>query len=103
MLGQPAPEGASRSQIARRGIMLVLSSPSGAGETTLSRLLLERDAAIELSVSVTTGRPRLGEIDGKDYHFIDDDRFDEMVARRELLEWARVFGNRYGTPRVPVE
>jgi guanylate kinase len=103
MLEQPAREAASQSEIARRGIMLVLSSPSGAGKTTLSRLLLERDAAIELSVSVTTRRPRLGEIDGKDYHFIDDDRFDEMVARRELLEWASVFGNRYGTPRAPVE
>jgi guanylate kinase len=103
MLEQPAREAASQSEIARRGIMLVLSSPSGAGKTTLSRLLLERDAAIELSVSVTTRRPRLGEIDGKDYHFTADDRFNEMVARGELLEWARVFGNRYGTPRAPVE
>jgi guanylate kinase len=84
-------------------MILILSSPSGAGKTTLSRLLLERDAAIELSVSVTTRRPRLGEIDGKDYHFTADDRFNEMVARGELLEWARVFGNRYGTPRAPVE
>jgi guanylate kinase len=89
--------------IARRGIMLVLSSPSGAGKTTLSRMLLERYATIELSVSVTTRPPRPGEIDGKDYHFIDRARFDRMVAGGELLEWAEVFGNCYGTPRAPVD
>jgi guanylate kinase len=89
--------------VARRGIMLVLSSPSGAGKTTLSRLLLERDPNIELSVSVTTRKPRPGEIEGRDYHFIDRARFDAMVAGGELLEWAEVFGNRYGTPRAPVE
>ena len=89
--------------IARRGIMLVLSSPSGAGKTTLSRLLLERDRTIALSVSVTTRKPRPGEIDGTDYHFIDGARFDAMVARAELLEWAEVFGHRYGTPRAGVE
>jgi guanylate kinase len=89
--------------IARRGIMLVLSSPSGAGKTTLSRLLLERDRNIALSVSVTTRRPRPGEIDGVDYRFIDRARFDAMVANGELLEWAEVFGNRYGTPRAPVD
>ncbi|MBO0751420.1 MAG: guanylate kinase, partial [Bradyrhizobiaceae bacterium] len=88
--------------MARRGLMLVLSSPSGAGKTTLSRLLLERDSSIELSISVTTRKPRKGEIDGRDYHFIDGARFDAMVARGELLEWAEVFGNRYGTPREPV-
>jgi guanylate kinase len=99
------PQEADRevAQGARRGLMLVLSSPSGAGKTTLSRLLLERYAAIELSVSVTTRTPRPGEIDGKDYHFIDRARFDAMVANGELLEWAEVFGNRYGTPRAPVE
>ena len=91
------------AQVARRGLMLVLSSPSGAGKTTLSRLLLERYATIELSVSVTTRKPRPGEIDGKDYHFIDRARFDAMVANGELLEWAEVFGNRYGTPRAPVD
>lgn len=89
-------------EVARRGVMLVLSSPSGAGKTTLSRLLLERDQTIELSVSVTTRKPRPGEIDGRDYHFIDAASFDAMVGRGELLEWAEVFGNRYGTPRVPV-
>ena len=83
--------------------MLVLSSPSGAGKTTLSRLLLERIANVELSVSVTTRQPRPGETEGRDYHFIDRARFDAMVARGELLEWAEVFGNCYGTPRAPVE
>jgi guanylate kinase len=90
------------SKIARRGLMLVLSSPSGAGKTTLSRLLLRSDRKVELSISVTTRPKRRGEIDGRDYHFIDRGRFDDMVARGELLEWAEVFGHRYGTPRAPV-
>jgi guanylate kinase len=106
VLGRPAdgeaPHLQGRREVARRGLMLVLSSPSGAGKTTLSRVLLERDSTIELSISVTTRKPRPGEINGKDYHFIDGDRFDAMVARGELLEWAEVFGNRYGTPRAPV-
>src|SRR5262245_50442374 len=89
--------------IARRGLMLVLSSPSGAGKTTLSRKLLESDPGVELSVSVTTRKQRPGEIDGRDYHFIEATRFDAMVEAGELVEWAQVFGNRYGTPRVPVE
>ncbi len=88
--------------IARRGLMLVLSSPSGAGKTTLSRRLLQEDREIDLSVSVTTRKPRPGEIDGNDYHFIDAARFAAMVKYDELLEWAEVFGNRYGTPRGPV-
>src|SRR5262249_60345679 len=87
--------------IARRGLMLVLSSPSGAGKTTLSRKLLEADSSVTLSVSVTTRPPRPGEVDGRDYHFIDAKRFEEMVARGELLEWARVFDHCYGTPRAP--
>jgi len=91
------------SGVVRRGLMLVLSSPSGAGKTTLSRRLLKEDGRIALSVSVTTRPPRRGEIDGRDYHFIDRPRFDAMVARGELLEWAQVFGNCYGTPRAPVE
>ncbi len=90
-------------EVARRGLMLVLSSPSGAGKTTLSRLLLDRYASIELSISVTTRKPRPGEIEGKDYHFIDGAPFDAMVAGGDLLEWAEVFGHRYGTPRAPVE
>jgi guanylate kinase len=89
--------------VARRGLMLVLSSPSGAGKTTLSRMLLDADANIELSVSVTTRPMRLGEVDGHDYHFIDAARFDAMVRNGDLLEWAEVFGNGYGTPRKPVE
>jgi guanylate kinase len=89
--------------IARRGLMLVLSSPSGAGKTTLSRKLLESDPGVELSISVTTRKQRPGEVDGRDYHFIDATRFDAMVEAGELLEWAQVFGHRYGTPRAPVE
>jgi guanylate kinase len=92
-----------RDAIARRGLMLVLSSPSGAGKTTLSRKLLEADPLVELSISVTTRRQRPGEVDGRDYHFIDAVRFDAMVKQGELLESAQVFGHRYGTPRAPVE
>jgi guanylate kinase len=87
----------------RRGLMLVLSSPSGAGKTTLSRLLLEADSAVALSVSVTTRAPRAGEIEGRDYRFIDATQFDAMRRNGDLLEWAEVFGHRYGTPRAPVE
>jgi guanylate kinase len=89
--------------IARRGLMLVLSSPSGAGKTTLSRMLLKADRNIELSVSVTTRPKRKGEKNGKDYHFIDRARFDAMVNKGQLLEWAEVFGYFYGTPRLPVQ
>jgi guanylate kinase len=89
--------------ISRRGVMLVLSSPSGAGKTTLSRRLLEVDPGIVLSISVTTRKPRPGEVDGHDYHFIHRKRFDAMVGNGELLEWARVFDDSYGTPRAPVE
>lgn len=91
-----------KHRIARRGLMFVLSSPSGAGKTTLSRLLLRGDRNVELSVSVTTRPKRRGEVDGRDYHFIDRARFDAMVDAHELLEWAEVFGHRYGTPRQPV-
>ncbi len=89
--------------VARRGLMLVLSSPSGAGKTTLSRLLLKADRYVELSISVTTRPKRRGEIEGRDYHFIDLARFEAMVKSGRLLEWAEVFGHRYGTPRAPVE
>jgi guanylate kinase len=94
--------GRGSDTIARRGLMLVLSSPSGAGKTTLSRKLLA-DPAVTLSISVTTRAQRPGETDGVDYHFIDRARFDAMVKNSELLEWAEVFGQRYGTPRAPVE
>jgi guanylate kinase len=93
----------NRTSIARRGLMFVLSSPSGAGKTTLSRMLLKADRNVELSVSVTTRPRRPGEVAGRDYHFIDLARFEAMVKRNELLEWAEVFGYRYGTPRRPVE
>jgi guanylate kinase len=92
-----------KKAIARRGLMLVLSSPSGAGKTTLSRRLLASDPNVELSVSVTTRKRRPGEVNGRDYHFIDRKRFEAMAARGDLLEWAEVFGNYYGTPRKPVE
>jgi guanylate kinase len=93
----------TRTSIARRGLMFVLSSPSGAGKTTLSRLLLKADRNVELSVSVTTRPRRPGEVEGRDYHFIDLARFEAMVRTNQLLEWAEVFGYRYGTPRQPVE
>jgi len=88
--------------VARRGLMLVLSSPSGAGKTTISRALLEGDTNLTMSISVTTREPRPGERDGIDYFFINRTRFDEMVADGELLEHAEVFGNGYGTPREGV-
>lgn len=91
------------TDIARRGLLLVISSPSGAGKTTLARRLLESDDAIAMSVSVTTRKPRPGEVDGRDYFFVDEPRFLAMRDGGELLEWARVFGNYYGTPRAAVE
>jgi guanylate kinase len=94
---------ADAPRIERRGLLMVLSSPSGAGKTTLARRLVEADAEIAMSVSVTTRPPRPGETDGRDYHFIDDKRFVRMREGDELLEWARVFDNFYGTPRAPVE
>ena len=100
------PEGSTGSPgavIARRGLMLVLSSPSGAGKTTLSRRLLAADPMIDLSVSVTTRKQRPGEVDGRDYRFIDRAEFDAMADRGDLLEYAEVFENCYGTPRQPVE
>jgi guanylate kinase len=87
----------------RRGLMFVLSSPSGAGKTTLSRLLIERMPGLRMSVSATTRAKRPGEVEGRDYLFVDKPRFETMVERHELLEWATVFDNRYGTPRSPVE
>ena len=92
-----------RPGLARRGLMLVLSSPSGAGKTTLSRGLLASDTRITMSVSLTTRPPRPGEVDGKDYFFVDVPRFGEMRDSGALLEHAQVFGNFYGTPRAPVE
>ena len=87
----------------RRGLMLVLSSPSGAGKSTIARQLLDQETNLKLSISVTTRPRRSSEIDGVHYHFISRDRFEQMRDRGELLEWADVHGNYYGTPRDPVE
>ena len=89
--------------VERRGLMFVLSSPSGAGKTTLSRLLIDRVAGLKMSVSATTRPMRPGEVDGRDYWFVDQSRFEVMVGGGELLEWANVFDHCYGTPRAPVE
>ena len=89
-------------RIARRGLLLVLSSPSGAGKTTLARRLLDADEGIRMSVSVTTRKPRPGEVDGVDYIFVDRREFERLKARRKLLEWAEVFGHLYATPRAQV-
>ena len=89
--------------VERRGLMFVLSSPSGAGKTTLSRMLIERMPGLKMSVSATTRPMRPGEVDGRDYIFVDPSSFEAMARHGELLEWATVFDNRYGTPRAPVE
>ena len=96
-------DGKGLDGVERRGLMFVLSSPSGAGKTTLARRLLERMPGLQMSVSATTRSMRPGETDGRDYFFVDKPKFEAMVKKRELLEWATVFDNRYGTPRAPVE
>ncbi|MCW2365403.1 guanylate kinase [Sphingobium sp. B7D2B] len=87
----------------RRGMLFVLSSPSGAGKSTISRKLLAHDPGLTMSVSATTRPMRPGEVDGRDYHFVDLERFRAMVTDNQFLEWAHVFDHRYGTPRAPVE
>ncbi len=87
----------------RRGLLIVLSSPSGAGKSTISRMLLKADAEVRMSVSATTRPRRPGEVDGVDYHFVDDAEFDRMIAAHEFVEWATVFDYRYGTPKAPVK
>lgn len=87
----------------RRGVLFVLSSPSGAGKSTIAGKLLDAEPGLRMSVSATTRPMRPGEVDGRDYHFVDLPRFKDMVAANEFLEWAHVFGNRYGTPRAPVD
>ncbi len=96
-MNEAAPE------IPRRGLMLVLSSPSGAGKTTIARALLARERDLVMSISVTTRPPRPGEVDGRDYRFIAPEMFQRMVEEGQFLEHAVVFGHRYGTPRQPVE
>ncbi|TKD52825.1 guanylate kinase [Sphingomonas baiyangensis] len=87
----------------RRGVLFVLSSPSGAGKSTIARKLLASDPQLEMSVSATTRPMRPGEVDGRDYHFVDLERFRSMVADHAFLEWAHVFDHRYGTPRSQVD
>ncbi|KQS82024.1 guanylate kinase [Methylobacterium sp. UNC300MFChir4.1] len=98
------PAGSVSDSIARRGLILILSSPSGAGKTTLTRAIAQDPSwALDLSISVTTRGRRPSEIDGRHYHFIDREAFDDLRERDDLLEWAEVHGNFYGTPRRPVE
>ena len=92
----------SGNTLQRRGLMFILSSPSGAGKTTISRMLIERDQEINLSVSATTRPIRPGEVDGEHYHFVDQAEFDRMVAADEFYEWATVFGHSYGTPKAQI-
>jgi guanylate kinase len=87
----------------RRGLMLILSSPSGVGKTTVSRMLLKHDEFIRLSISATTRPMRPGDVDGVDYHFVDEPTFDRMVEDGEFMEWAYVFGYRYGTPKSQIK
>ena len=87
----------------RRGLLIVLSSPSGAGKSTISRMLLEADDEVTMSISATTRPKRPGESEGLDYHFVDDAEFDRMIDAGEFVEWAHVFGYRYGTPKAPVK
>jgi guanylate kinase len=87
----------------RRGLLIVLSSPSGAGKSTISRLLLDADGEVTMSISATTRPKRPGEVEGVDYRFVDDSEFDRMIETGEFVEWAHVFGYRYGTPKAPVK
>jgi guanylate kinase len=98
-----ADHGRGFDGVERRGLMFVLSSPSGAGKTTLSRMLIAETPDLQMSVSATTRPMRPGEVHGKDYYFVDQKRFEAMASGGELLEWATVFGHRYGTPRAPVD
>ena len=87
----------------RRGLLIVLSSPSGAGKSTIARMLLDADKEVTMSVSATTRPKRPGEVEGVDYHFVDEGEFDRLIAAGEFVEWAPVFGFRYGTPKAPVK
>ncbi len=94
---------ATINPLERRGLLFVLSSPSGAGKSTIARMILASDDGIGLSVSATTRPMRAGETDGRDYHFVDDAEFDRLIAAGEFLEWANVFGHRYGTLKREVK
>jgi guanylate kinase len=96
----PSPDQPIRQ---RRGLLIVLSSPSGAGKSTISRLLLEADSEVTMSISATTRPRRPGEVEDVDYHFVDDSRFDQMVEDGEFAEWAYVFDHRYGSPKEPIK
>jgi guanylate kinase len=87
----------------RRGLLIVLSSPSGAGKSTICQMLLDADPEVTMSISATTRPIRPGEVQDEHYHFVDDRQFDEMIAAGEFVEWAYVFGHRYGTPKAPVK
>ncbi|WP_379551675.1 guanylate kinase [Erythrobacter sp. W53] len=95
----PTEPSLSPPDLSRRGLLFILSSPSGAGKTTMSRMLLDADEAIKLSVSATTRPPRPGEKDGVHYYFVDDAEFDRMIEEDDFYEWAHVFNHRYGTPK----
>jgi guanylate kinase len=97
------PAHADQPMRQRRGLLIVLSSPSGAGKTTISRMLLDADPEVTMSVSATTRPQRPGEVEGVDYNFVDDAEFDELIEAGEFVEWAPVFGYRYGTPKAPVK
>lgn len=99
----PAASAAASPSRQRRGLLIVLSSPSGAGKSTIARLLLEAESDVRMSVSATTRPKRPGEMDDVDYHFVDDAEFDRMIAAGEFVEWANVFDHRYGTPKAPVK
>jgi len=102
-MAENAPIAARTSTpLQRRGLMFILSSPSGAGKTTIARKLLAADPDISLSVSATTRPIREGEVDGRDYHFVTPEKFEQMVENHEFLEWAHVFGHSYGTPKAHI-
>ena len=101
-MSESSPASVPPRDLARRGLMFILSSPSGTGKTTIARMLLAQVPGIGMSVSVTTRPMRPGEVEGRDYHFVDQATFDRMVAAEEFLEWARVFGNCYGTPKAQI-